>query len=442
MLYHVLNYPAIGVAWGLTVALFTAAEYGHLGWALGVTGVLLAGSAAWQALVEGGADLALTSRGIQELSVMVGASLLGEAVRSRRALAAETRERLRLVEQQREQEAERRVTEERVRIARELHDVIAHTVAVIGVQAGVAADSIDDHPDQARAALDTIRATTREAMGELRATVGLLHAGGDVPLLPAPGLGQLASLIEAAETSGLAVRLTVEGEPRPLPGAVELTAYRVVQESLTNVVRHAGATTAVVAVRYQAGGSRRRDRRRRCPGATRRHRQRRWARPARDERSVVPRWAAGSTPGRARRRLPGRAAWLPRRVISVLLVDDQALVRAGFRALLEHSDDIEVRRRGCRRGRGPALARSSPRRGADGHPDAGDGRARGHPADRCRRRLGGVKVLVLTTFELDEYVFEALRAGASGFLLKDIDPTDLPGRCGSWRRRRAALAHR
>jgi signal transduction histidine kinase len=155
-----------------------------------------------------------------------------------------------VVEQEREREAERRVVEERLRISRELHDVVAHTVTAIGVQARVLADSIDEHPEHARAALDAIRAAIGEAMSQLRATVGVLRHDRGEPLAPTPSLAGLDGLIETAG-GDVSVTMRVDGEPRPLPPTVDLTAYRIIQESLTNVVRHANATEATVMLCYQ-----------------------------------------------------------------------------------------------------------------------------------------------------------------------------------------------
>jgi signal transduction histidine kinase len=145
------------------------------------------------------------------------------------------------------------VADERLRIARELHDVMGHTIAAITVQAGLAVDVLDDSPEQARRALAAIRAASREAMAEIKATVGVLRAdgGGAAPLSPAPGLDQIRELVSATKSTGLSVEVVRIGEPRPLPAAVDTTAYRIVQESLTNVVRHAGATHASVRIRYE-----------------------------------------------------------------------------------------------------------------------------------------------------------------------------------------------
>jgi signal transduction histidine kinase len=183
---------------------------------------------------------------------VIAVVLLGEAVHSRGVRTAEARERLLRAEAEREREAERRVTEERLRIARELHDVLAHTLAVMMVQTGLAVDLVDEQPAEAKTTLRTVRAAGREAMSELRATVNLLRSGdgGAASRAPMPGLNQVDALLEAATSAGLRVDLQQTGEHRPLPPAVDLTAYRIVQECLTNVVRHAHASSATIAVRY------------------------------------------------------------------------------------------------------------------------------------------------------------------------------------------------
>jgi signal transduction histidine kinase len=178
------------------------------------------------------------------------ALLAGEAVRHKRALFAELMERAQRAEQTREEEARSRVAAERMRIARELHDVVAHGIAMINVQAGVAAHVIDTQPDQAKTALLHIKDASKTALAELRTTLGLLRQEGEteVPIEPAPGLGQLDALVAAARRSGLSV--TVKGEIRPLPPALDLAAYRIAQEALTNVVKHANATLATVTLTY------------------------------------------------------------------------------------------------------------------------------------------------------------------------------------------------
>jgi signal transduction histidine kinase len=181
--------------------------------------------------------------------VMLAAVFLGEAVRNRRAYVAELRDRAERAERTREEEARRRVDEERMRIARELHDVVSHSIGVISVQAGVAAHLLERRPDKAGKALTTIRQASDEALGELHAMLGVLRQPDDgrVPLAPAPGLAQLDALVAMAEGAGLTVQVDAGGAA-DLPPAVDLACYRIVQESLTNVVRHAGATRATVTV--------------------------------------------------------------------------------------------------------------------------------------------------------------------------------------------------
>ena len=181
----------------------------------------------------------------------------GESVRARRAYVAELRDRAERAERTREEEARRRVDEERMRIARELHDVVSHTIGVISVQAGVAAHLLHRRPDKAADSLAAIRQASDEALGELHAMLGVLREGegdgGRAPLAPAPGLAELDALVAQAAGAGVEVTVSLEGEPRRLPPAVDLACYRVVQESLTNVVRHAGASRAEITVSHHTG---------------------------------------------------------------------------------------------------------------------------------------------------------------------------------------------
>ncbi|MEU9110428.1 sensor histidine kinase [Streptomyces sp. NPDC048483] len=171
------------------------------------------------------------------------AAAAGDAVRSRRAYIDAIRERADRAERTREEEARRRVAEERMRIARELHDVVAHHIALVNVQAGVASHVMDNRPDQAKQALAHVREASRSALDELRATVGLLRQSDDpkAPTEPAPGLGVLDQLVDGFVRAGLPVVLEMPPAPQSLPASVDLTAYRVVQEALTNVHKHAGA---------------------------------------------------------------------------------------------------------------------------------------------------------------------------------------------------------
>ncbi|MFD3327514.1 sensor histidine kinase [Streptomyces sp. NPDC058701] len=148
--------------------------------------------------------------------------------------------------------AERRqVDEERLRIARELHDVLAHSISVINVQAGVGLALLDTAPEQARTALTTITAASREALGEVRQVLDTLRAPGEAPRTPAPGLDRLPELVEQAAAAGLTVEVSSGGTARALPPGVDLAVFRIVQEALTNVVRHSGARTARVRLTWQ-----------------------------------------------------------------------------------------------------------------------------------------------------------------------------------------------
>jgi signal transduction histidine kinase len=220
-------------------------------------------AATWAALAVAGAELFLYGDTLFDgeplyAAVTVFAAMWwAEGVRARRAYVAELRDRAELAERTREEEARRRVDEERMRIARELHDVVSHTIGVISVQAGVAAHLLHRRPDKAAASLAAIRQASDDALGELHAMLGVLREGGDedgrAPLTPAPGLAELDALVAQAARAGIEVTVSLEGEPRRLPPAVDLAAYRVVQESLTNVVRHAGASRAEVAIRHTDG---------------------------------------------------------------------------------------------------------------------------------------------------------------------------------------------
>jgi len=155
---------------------------------------------------------------------------------------------------ERRQAARRRADEERLRIARELHDVLAHSISVINVQAGVGLALLDSDPEQARTALTTIKAASKEALGEVRQVLDTLRTPGDAPRAPAPGLDRLPELVEQAASTGLTV--AVEGTaPQLAPGA-DLAAFRIVQEALTNVVRHSGSRHARVRLEHAEGALR------------------------------------------------------------------------------------------------------------------------------------------------------------------------------------------
>ncbi|MEV6162393.1 sensor histidine kinase [Streptomyces sp. NPDC052052] len=179
---------------------------------------------------------------------------IGDGVRSRRAYVAAVEERAEHAERTREQEAQQRVAAERVRIARELHDIVAHHIALINAQAGVAVHLVEQRPEQIVAALEDIRDTSRSALDELRVTVGLLRQSGDpvAPRDPMPGLERVPALLASFERAGLKVNRSLRGDVQPLPPTVDLAAYRIVQEALTNVHKHAGADRARLCLHYRA----------------------------------------------------------------------------------------------------------------------------------------------------------------------------------------------
>ncbi len=188
---------------------------------------------------------------VRTLAVLLTAALLGDAERNRRAYVSEFERRALEAEHGREEEARRRVDEERLRIARELHDVTAHSLSVIAVQSGAAAHVLDSNPEEARRALVAIRDTSRAALQELRAMLGVLRGSEDdsaAPLAPAPGLAHLSELVKPLENAGHHVEVSVEGDTTDVPALVDASAYRIVQEALTNTLRHAGDASVRIAI--------------------------------------------------------------------------------------------------------------------------------------------------------------------------------------------------
>ena len=283
---------------------------------------------------------------------LVAGWFIGDSVAARRrylAGLAEQAERERAAEAER---ARQEVREERVRIARELHDVVAHTLAVITVQAGVGRRLMAKRPEEASTALESIETIGRTAQDELRVVLGLLRdeENRTAALAPAPRLVDVKELVETVRASGTPVDLHMSGTDRPLSPALELSVYRVVQEALTNVVKHAPGARATVDLAVSdreirldvtddggpagpsgaaAGEQQRR------PGP----RDRRDARADRRVRRLARRRAArrpglpGDRPG------PDRGGGV---TIRVLVVDDQALLRTAFSSLIDAEDDLEV----------------------------------------------------------------------------------------------------
>jgi signal transduction histidine kinase len=252
--YYALGYPD-GPGWvGLFVAAYTVTAQGdgHRSVQLVTAGTAVL-TVGWLLL----ADLTpLLAAGwvFFRIGTLVMAAALGESVRTRRVLAAEALARAERAERTREQEARRRVDAERLRIAREVHDTVAHAIAAINVHAGTTAHVLDKRPQQARETLLTIEQTSARALGELRATLGMLRDPDQDARTPPAGLAQLEELAELAREAGLEVKLEVAQPPRELPTATDQAAYRILQESITNAIRHAGPARLLVSVGYGPGG--------------------------------------------------------------------------------------------------------------------------------------------------------------------------------------------
>jgi signal transduction histidine kinase len=252
IVYYGSGYPD-GPNWiGVFIALYTVTAYGdgrRSKWiALGGVGVLIAGWLAAAGLHPPN-DVGWVAF---RIGTAIMAAVLGESVRMRRVIAAEALERAERAEHTKEEEARRRVDAERLHIAREVHDTVAHAIAIINVQAGVTAHVLDKRPQQAKETLVTIEQTSARALRDLRATLGVLRDADD-GRAPAPGLDRVEELAGLAREAGLDVKVEVPAAPRELPGAVDRAAYRILQESITNVIRHAGPARVTVSVGYEPG---------------------------------------------------------------------------------------------------------------------------------------------------------------------------------------------
>jgi signal transduction histidine kinase len=191
------------------------------------------------------------SAGAATAVVGLAAWLAGNAIRDRQARADALEERARRLEREQALATQVALAEERARIARELHDVVAHNVSLMVVQAGAARLQVGQQSGPTVEALRAVEGAGREALTELRRMLGLLTDGGEAPALaPAPGLSQLDALVARVGGAGLSVSLRIEGCPRPLPPALELTAYRIIQEGLTNALKHAAGARTEVVVAY------------------------------------------------------------------------------------------------------------------------------------------------------------------------------------------------
>ncbi|MFD5321615.1 sensor histidine kinase [Streptomyces sp. NPDC127098] len=242
----------------LVAALYTVARAGQLAAAVTLAAIAVLFVTYGETLAEDGVRHVDNVALLMLSGWVVSLIALGHAMRVRSAYQQEVEQRMLAAERERDGRARQSATEERLRIARELHDVLGHNISLINVQSAAALHRSAKRPGQTAelvTALEFVRDTSKEALRELRATLGVLRQVDEAaPTEPAPaGLERIAELAERASVGGLRVRVTTEGEPPVVPAQISLAAYRIVQESLTNVTRHAGASTAEVHLAYGPG---------------------------------------------------------------------------------------------------------------------------------------------------------------------------------------------
>ncbi|WUN28958.1 sensor histidine kinase [Streptomyces sp. NBC_00316] len=251
MVYLGAGYPYGPVFLAVAVGCFSAVVAGHRRAAWAAVGMVWVGHllvAHWLYpwLPPSGDSAAPWGQELGVAAWVVAIVAAAEFVRVRREQWAAQRA-------EREAAEKRRADEERLRMARELHDVLAHSISVINVQAGVGLALLDTDPEQARTALTTIKAASKEALGEVRQVLDTLRTPGDAPRAPAPGLDRLPELVDQASSAGLTVTLETDGIRNAVPPGTDLAAFRIVQEALTNVVRHSGSRSARVRIGYGTG---------------------------------------------------------------------------------------------------------------------------------------------------------------------------------------------
>ena len=353
----------------------------------------------------------------------------GMFIRARRQLLLTLRERaLRAEADQRLHEDQARMAE-RTRIAREMHDVLAHRISLLALHAGALEVRPDLPPAKVRETAELLRSTARQALEELRTVIGVLREEpGQEPAPPAPQptLSDIGRLVEETRRAGAKIDFEMRVEHADaVPSGLGRDAFRIVQEALTNIGKHASGTATTGAGHRRTGHRPARQRpqpqaapRSRRPGAA--GVRRRTARAA--GTSLPGRRHPRARPGRIRRLRGGRRAAVV--TIKVLLIDDDALVRAGLRTILSSAEDLEVVGEADDGARAVAAVREH-------RPDVVLMDIRmaemdGITATAALRRLDTPpQVIVLTTFQADEQVMSALRAGASGFLVKDTPPTEI-----------------
>jgi signal transduction histidine kinase len=248
VVYGMSSLPDPPVPYAGLLSLYSVAAHGSRDHA-NAAGVIAAFALVGALLFDPAADLEDAT--VQSL-LYATAWLLGDSTRRRRDAATALAERAEQLERTRAAESAAAVAAERSRIARELHDVVAHHLSMMVVQAEAGAVAATRDPGRTEASFDAIGAAGKQALTEMRRLLGVLKQEGPASLAPQPGAGEIASLVAGVRSAGLDVRFTVSGDPPELPPAVGLTAYRIVQEALTNCVRHSGASAVDVSVRYDA----------------------------------------------------------------------------------------------------------------------------------------------------------------------------------------------
>jgi signal transduction histidine kinase len=250
LVYYGLDFHD-GPTWiALFVALYTLTAYGDGRRSLVIAGAgISALSVVWLVKAADIEPRAAIGWVFFRIGASVMSAALGESARSRRVIAAEAEERAERAERTREEEARSRVDAERLRIAREVHDTVAHAIAIINVQAGVTAHVLDKRPEGARDALLAIEETSSRALQEMRAILGVLRDSNE-GRVPHPGLDQLDELTAAGRDAGLEIELEATTPAPAVPSAVSSAAYRILQESITNVIRHVGPTRVTVGLDY------------------------------------------------------------------------------------------------------------------------------------------------------------------------------------------------
>jgi len=251
--FSLLGYFPSFAAFGLLVALYTVAAERERN--ISIVAGLSAAVIVLLILVFGREPVEPDAL-IVECFIVGAAWFIGDSFRIRRSQVVELEHRAVQLEHEREQRARQAVVEERRVIARELHDVVAHNVSVIVAQAGAAQQVFDSAPEDAFTVLGAIEDTGREALVEMRRLTGVLRTDGDraTPLSPQPGMKDLEALVDQVRDAGVPVSLSIRGDPRPLPAGLDLSAFRIVQEALTNTLKHAGPARAEVIVRYEPSG--------------------------------------------------------------------------------------------------------------------------------------------------------------------------------------------